>query len=59
MAGLTGKNAKNPNRTGMRCIICYAWEIKTPTISKPNLTSLEHESYCPDYNTKKDIKSGT
>lgn len=49
MSASTGKNAKNPNKTGLRCIICYAWEIKVPTRDKPNLTRTDHETYCPDY----------
>lgn len=43
------KNAKNPNKTGQRCIICGSWEIRAPTIKNPNFTKIEHETYCPDY----------
>jgi len=39
------KGAKHPDRTGMRCLICYAWEIKD---AKTNRTYLEHEEHCPD-----------
>jgi hypothetical protein len=51
MSAVTGKNAKHPNRTGQRCIICYAWEIQAKPKTAHNREKLliEHETYCPDY----------
>lgn len=47
------KGAKNPNRTGMRCIICYAYEFYTDTSNGKNQkkakVKTDHETYCPDY----------
>lgn len=37
------KGAKNPDKTGMRCLICYAWEVKVDGENK-----IEHEESCPD-----------
>lgn len=44
------KGAKNPNKTGQRCILCYAWWYKLEN-PKPNgpKEKIDHESYCPDY----------
>lgn len=44
------KGANNPNKTGQRCILCYAWEvpIENPKQRGPQ-TKIDHETYCPDY----------
>lgn len=36
------KGAKNPDRTGQRCIVCYAWEVRTEDGS----TKITHEGHC-------------
>lgn len=46
-------NAKNPLKTGQRCIICYAWEIYLSNDKSPKFVKIEHENYCPDYKRKK------
>lgn len=36
------KGAKHPDKTGQRCLVCYAWEIKINDKVK-----IEHEDHCP------------
>lgn len=53
------KGAKHPDKTGMRCLICYAWEIKLINKDRQNQTQnqtqtqtqtkIEHELACPYY----------
>lgn len=43
------KGAKNPDKTGMRCLVCYSWEVKTKDKDGKEGFYIDHEKYCPSY----------